>query len=201
LTTASWGLHGRSLRRRTTNIDHPTVKKLFTFRARRSVNKGEMGRRRRSGFDVGKLWRPGRGKAVTTGPREDFELTGFRAAGFLSAVADRFGLWGPPGAPNVAWGGVAAVCRIRRETELVCPKNSHTRSGLGIHFGRDRGCRGPTYWVAVAVGRSCLRLAPDIVRCHHGDSTRDQGSIGFLGVRSCRGSISPRGDQEWSEQS
>jgi uncharacterized membrane protein YphA (DoxX/SURF4 family) len=26
------------------------------------------------------------------------------AAGFLSSVADRFGLWGPPGAPNVAWG-------------------------------------------------------------------------------------------------
>jgi hypothetical protein len=27
------------------------------------------------------------------------------AAGFLSAVADRFGLWGPPGTPEVAWGG------------------------------------------------------------------------------------------------
>ncbi len=26
------------------------------------------------------------------------------AAGFLSAVADRFGFWGPPGAPGVAWG-------------------------------------------------------------------------------------------------
>jgi putative oxidoreductase len=26
------------------------------------------------------------------------------AAGFLSAVADRFGLWGRAGAPNVAWG-------------------------------------------------------------------------------------------------
>ncbi len=26
------------------------------------------------------------------------------AAGFLSAVADRFGIWGPPGKPNVAWG-------------------------------------------------------------------------------------------------
>jgi uncharacterized membrane protein YphA (DoxX/SURF4 family) len=26
------------------------------------------------------------------------------AAGFLSAVADRFGLWGSPGDPNVAWG-------------------------------------------------------------------------------------------------
>ena len=26
------------------------------------------------------------------------------AAGFLSAVADRFGLWGSPSAPNVSWG-------------------------------------------------------------------------------------------------
>ena len=26
------------------------------------------------------------------------------AAGFLSAAADRFGLWGPAGAANVAWG-------------------------------------------------------------------------------------------------
>src|SRR5215470_4590738 len=27
------------------------------------------------------------------------------AAGFLSAVADRFGLWGPDGTPGVSWGG------------------------------------------------------------------------------------------------
>jgi thiosulfate dehydrogenase (quinone) large subunit len=26
------------------------------------------------------------------------------AAGFLAAVSDRFGLWGPPGTTNVAWG-------------------------------------------------------------------------------------------------
>src|SRR5215207_2729146 len=26
------------------------------------------------------------------------------AASFLAAVTDRFGVWGPPGAPNVAWG-------------------------------------------------------------------------------------------------
>jgi putative oxidoreductase len=26
------------------------------------------------------------------------------SVGFFSAVADRFGLWGPGGAPNVAWG-------------------------------------------------------------------------------------------------
>ena len=35
------------------------VKKLFTIWVRRSVNKGEVGRRRRNGFDVGKTWRPG----------------------------------------------------------------------------------------------------------------------------------------------
>jgi Methylamine utilisation protein MauE len=29
------------------------------------------------------------------------------AIGFLSAVADRFGLWGPPGAAGVAWGSWA----------------------------------------------------------------------------------------------
>jgi uncharacterized membrane protein YphA (DoxX/SURF4 family) len=28
------------------------------------------------------------------------------AATFLSAVADRFGLWGPPGTPAVAWGSI-----------------------------------------------------------------------------------------------
>lgn len=30
------------------------------------------------------------------------------AAGFLSAVADRFGIWGPAGTPNVAWGNFEA---------------------------------------------------------------------------------------------
>jgi uncharacterized membrane protein YphA (DoxX/SURF4 family) len=29
------------------------------------------------------------------------------AAGFLSAVADRFGLWGPAGTPGVSWGAFA----------------------------------------------------------------------------------------------
>src|SRR5438270_11375339 len=29
------------------------------------------------------------------------------AAGFLSAVADRFGVWGPIGTPGVSWGGFA----------------------------------------------------------------------------------------------
>jgi uncharacterized membrane protein YphA (DoxX/SURF4 family) len=30
------------------------------------------------------------------------------SSAYLSAVADRFGLWGPPGSPNVAWGSFAS---------------------------------------------------------------------------------------------
>ena len=28
------------------------------------------------------------------------------AVAFLSAVADRFGMWGPPGSKGVAWGNI-----------------------------------------------------------------------------------------------
>ena len=35
-------------------------------------------------------------------------------AGFLSAVADRFGLWGGPGARHVAWGDVAHFLEYTR---------------------------------------------------------------------------------------
>jgi len=44
----------------------------------------------------------------------DFETAFLRAAlaaGFLSAVADRFGLWGPPGSQHVAWGNMAHFFR------------------------------------------------------------------------------------------
>jgi len=40
------------------------------------------------------------------------------ALSFLSAVADRFGLWGPPGAPNVAWGSFDAFLKY---TGLLLP--------------------------------------------------------------------------------
>jgi len=46
-----------------------------------------------------------------THKRRDWPLTGAEwflritlASAYLSAVADRFGLWGPPGSPGVAWG-------------------------------------------------------------------------------------------------
>src|SRR6478609_8284990 len=46
------------------------------------------------------------------------------AASFLSAVADRLGLWGPPGAAGVAWGSVP------KYEEYVAQLNSFLPAGL-----------------------------------------------------------------------
>jgi uncharacterized membrane protein YphA (DoxX/SURF4 family) len=47
-----------------------------------------------------------------------FALRAALALSFLSAVADRFGLWGPPGAPNVAWGNFEAFLQY---THVLLP--------------------------------------------------------------------------------
>lgn len=43
------------------------------------------------------------------------------AASFLSAVADRFGLWGPAGTPGVAWGGFEAFLAYTGELLWYLP--------------------------------------------------------------------------------
>ena len=43
-------------------------------------------------------------------------------AGFLSAVADRFGLWGPNGAPQVAWGDWKHFCAYTTQLNWFLPK-------------------------------------------------------------------------------
>ncbi|WP_074317509.1 DoxX family protein [Singulisphaera sp. GP187] len=43
------------------------------------------------------------------------------AAGFLSAVADRFGLWGPAGTPGVSWGGFDAFLAYTGELLWYLP--------------------------------------------------------------------------------
>lgn len=41
--------------------------------------------------------------------------------GFLSAVADRFGLWGPPGATHVAWGDFASFTAYAEKVNPWAP--------------------------------------------------------------------------------
>lgn len=43
-------------------------------------------------------------------------------AGFLSAVADRFGLWGPVSAPNVAWGDFPHFLRSTAKLNPYLPE-------------------------------------------------------------------------------
>jgi uncharacterized membrane protein YphA (DoxX/SURF4 family) len=43
------------------------------------------------------------------------------AAGFLSAVADRFGIWGAPGTPNVAWGAWAPFVEYAAKLNWFAP--------------------------------------------------------------------------------
>jgi hypothetical protein len=43
------------------------------------------------------------------------------AGGFLSSVADRFGIWGAPGAPNVAWGGWAPFLEYAAKLNWFTP--------------------------------------------------------------------------------
>ena len=44
-------------------------------------------------------------------------------ASFLSAVADRFGLWGPYGAKNVAWGNFANFVEYTRSVTVLFPSS------------------------------------------------------------------------------
>jgi hypothetical protein len=45
-------------------------------------------------------------------------------AGFLSAVADRFGIWGPAGATNVAWGDFASFTGYAAKLNPWAPMRS-----------------------------------------------------------------------------
>jgi putative oxidoreductase len=44
------------------------------------------------------------------------------AAGFLSSVADRFGLWGPPGSPKAAWGNWSNFVKYTAVLNFFLPK-------------------------------------------------------------------------------
>ncbi len=86
------------------------------------------------------------------------------AAGFLSAVADRFGLWGPPGAPGVAWGDWQPFLDYVAKLNWFAPQASIPGLGwaatlaevvlaLGFLIGRH------LRWVAFAAGLLLLSFA------------------------------------------
>src|SRR4051812_50109937 len=59
------------------------------------------------------------------------------AAGFLSAVADRFGLWGPIGTPGVSWGGFAKFLDYTATLLPFLPTTLVAVAGWGGAAGRN----------------------------------------------------------------
>lgn len=86
------------------------------------------------------------------------------AAGFLSAVADRFGLWGPAGAANVAWGAWQAFVDYVAKLNWFAPPAStpilawaatvaEVVLGIGLLIGWQ------LRWFALAAGLLLLSFA------------------------------------------
>lgn len=86
------------------------------------------------------------------------------AAGFLSAVADRFGLWGSPGAPNVEWGDWTSFVNYVAQLNWFVPRAvvpalawAATAAEVLVAVGLLIGWRLP--WVALAAGLLLLSFA------------------------------------------
>ena len=86
------------------------------------------------------------------------------AAGFFAAVADRFGLWGPPGASNVAWGDwqpfveyVAILNWFAPEPIIPALAWAATLAELLVALGLLIGWQ--LRWVALAAGSLLLLFA------------------------------------------
>ena len=86
------------------------------------------------------------------------------AAGFLSAVADRFGLWGHAGAPNVAWGSWQAFVDYVAKLNWFAPAGvipalawTSTLAEVVLALGLLIGWK--LQWVALAAGLLLLCFA------------------------------------------
>ena len=127
------------------------------------------------------------------------------AAGFLSAVADRFGVWGPAGAPHVAWGAWQPFTEYVAKLNWFAPAASipilawtSTVAEVILAIGLLIGWQ--LRWFALAAGLLLLSFAITMTLALGGEST-----TGLLGIRRCGGCISAGGEfwqgltRRWSQ--
>jgi putative oxidoreductase len=86
------------------------------------------------------------------------------ATGFLSAVADRFGLWGSPGTPGVAWGNLTQFNAYVAKLNWFIPAGliptvgwASTVAETGLGFGLLIGWN--LRWVSLASALLLLSFA------------------------------------------
>lgn len=86
--------------------------------------------------------------------------------GFLSAVADRFGLWGPFGTPNVDWGNFS---RFLEYTQTI---NWYVPAGMIPLLGAVATIAETVFGVLLIVGLAnqlCAHQAPSVSLCLCGE--------------------------------
>src|SRR5947209_12295890 len=110
---------------------------------------------------------------------------------FLAAVSDRFGMWGPPGSPNVAWGNL--------ERRVLCGHAQPVGSGGADPGDRvDRHHRRDGLWMrADPRSRDSMvgvleRSAVAVVRARHDRWHRSEVGAQRLGLLGLRGRLRAR---------
>src|ERR1700745_1973977 len=127
------------------------------------------------------------------------------AAGFLSAVADRFGLWGPAGTPNVAWGAWQPFIDYGAKLNWFAPPASipilawtSTVAEVILAIGLLLGWQ--LRWFALAAGPLLLSFFITITF-----ALRVTTTLGFFGIGRCGRCFSVGGDfwqgltRRWSQ--
>src|SRR5258706_5113327 len=110
-------------------------------------------------------------------------------ASFLSAVADRFGLWGPHGAKNVSWGDFAHFVEYTGAVTSLFP------SSLTVSFAWAATRRGDPLWdiahrrLQNTNGLRPLRSSPFVICYGHGHRSWRQDAIRLFGLLGSRCSI------------
>src|SRR5262249_19858863 len=106
-------------------------------------------------------------------------------ASFLSAVADRFGLWGPYGAKNVSWGNFSHFVENRRG-DVSLPQFIDSVVCVGSYR------RGDTLWdiayrrLQNTNGLRPLRSSPFVICYRHGQRSWHQDAIPLFGLLGSR---------------
>ncbi len=110
-------------------------------------------------------------------------------ASFLSAVADRFGLWGPHGAKNVSWGDFAHFVEYTGAVMSLFP------SSLTVSFAWAATAAETLFWdiahrrLQHTNGVRPFRSSPFVICYGHGHRSRHQDAIRLFGLLGGRCSI------------
>ena len=110
-------------------------------------------------------------------------------ASFLSAVAERFGLWGPYGAKNVSWGKFRSFRGVHGRGDVSLPQFIDSVVCVGSYR------RGDTPWdiayrrLQNTNGLRPLRSSPFVICYRHGHRSWHQDAIRLFGLLGSRCSI------------